>query len=257
MITLLSPSKGQDFVSNAPSQHCTAPFFLEQTKKLIETLQPYSSQDIQELMSVSEKIADLNVQRFDNFTTPFTRENSKQAIFSFTGDVYSRIEADHYADDILTFAQNHLRILSGLYGLLRPLDLIQAYRLEMKTKLTTAMGDNLYQFWGKQIHEKITHSLRNHANKKVINLASAEYFKVIRPKNNLDILTINFKEIKNNKARVIAIFAKRARGLMANYIIQNSIDDHTRLQEFTVSGYCYSAQDSDEKQFTFTRQQPE
>ncbi len=256
MITLLSPSKGQDFSNSSPSTTFTIPFFLDRSEKLIQTIQPYSVHGIRELMDVSENIADLNVQRFQDFRTPFTLQNAKQAIFSFTGDVYSRINATDYSATTLKFSQNHLRILSGLYGLLRPLDLIQPYRLEMKTKLATDEGDNLYQFWGDKILAKIQQTLQTHASPKVINLASNEYFKVIKPKQHLDILTNNIKEIKNNKALTIAIFAKRARGLMANHIMQYGIDDHHTLKDFSEAGYCFSTGDSDTKQFTFTRPQP-
>lgn len=256
MITLLSPSKGQDFETPAPISQYTLPRFLEQSTQLINSIKTFSSQDIQDLMSVSEKIATLNVRRFQNFTTPFTPKNSKQALFSFTGDVYSQIETSLYPQEVLQFGQDHLRILSGLYGLLRPLDLIQPYRLEMKTKLTTSKADNLYQFWSTRLSERIKQDLAEHTNTKVINLASNEYFKAVKPKNNLDILTINFKEIKDHKARVIAIFAKRARGLMAHHIMQNRIDDHVALQQFDSAGYCFSQNDSDTKQYTFTRPQP-
>lgn len=256
MITLLSPSKGQDFRTPPPVTACTTPVFTEQIELLIQTLKPYTSTEIQQLMSVSEKIADLNVKRFEQFALPFTQNNSKQAIFSFTGDVYSQIEADHYSEKVLEFGQQHLRILSGLYGILRPLDLMQPYRLEMKTKLATQRDANLYQFWGERLRDELSSTLKSHTNKKVVNLASNEYFKAVKPKKKLDILTINFKEVKNGKARVIAIFAKRARGLMANYIMLNTIDDHLALKDFSQTGYIYSDQDSDQSQFTFTRPQP-
>lgn len=257
MITLLSPSKGQDFHTPAPSNKHTSPYFLEQSQRLISTIKHLSTEDICKLMSVSEKIAALNVQRFNDFSTPFTPTNSKQAIFSFTGDVYAKMDVADYPSTSLEFAQNHLRILSGLYGVLRPLDLIQPYRLEMKTKLITAESENLYQFWGEDLQENISATLEKHQNKKVINLASNEYFKAIKPRKKLDILTINFKEIKNNKARTIAIFAKRARGLMANYIMRQQIDDHHMLKLFKESGYIFSKNDSCTSQFTFTRPQPE
>lgn len=255
MITLLSPSKGQDFTTPPPTTACTTPFFLDQAQQLIKTLQLYPVQAIRELMAVSENIATLNVVRFKNFSTPFTLHNSKQAVFSFTGDVYSQLDAAGLTNDELQFSQNHLRILSGLYGLLRPLDLIQPYRLEMKTKLPTSQGENLYQFWGAQVQEQLCAALTSHVNKKVVNLASNEYVKVIQPKKSLDILTINFKEVKNNKARVIAIFAKRARGLMAHHIMQHNIDDHNLLHHFNQGGYTLSKGDSDHRQLTFTRPQ--
>lgn len=256
MITLLSPSKGQDFTTPAPVSTYTTPDFLDKSWQLIGNLKPLSPQDICKLMAVSEKIATLNVQRFNDFSTPFTPKNSKPAIFSFTGDVYAQIDVADHPPATLEFAQNHLRILSGLYGILRPLDLIQAYRLEMKTRLVTTEGANLYQFWGESLQENIRATLKKHQNKKVVNLASNEYFKALKPQNKLETLTINFKEIKNNKARTIAIYAKRARGLMANYIMRQQIDDHHKLKDFNLAGYQFSKNDSDPRQFTFTRTQP-
>lgn len=257
MITLLSPSKGQNFTAPVGNIPATTPLFLNRAQELISHLQKYSSPELQKLMSISTKIADLNVSRYQHFTTPFTTSNSKQALFSFIGDVYGQMDVATYSLNVLEFSQNHLRILSGLYGVLRPLDLIQAYRLEMKTKLTTATTKNLYGFWGEELQLHLKRELQSHPNPKIINLASKEYFKAIKPKKNLDILTINFKEVKNGKTRIIAIFAKRARGLLANYIMQHTIDDHQELTAFTGAGYRFSKNDSDQSQFTFTRPQPQ
>ena len=207
-------------------------------------------------MAVSPKIADLNQQRFQQFSTPFTPKNSKAALFAFTGDAYSRLAVTRYNQQQLAFSQTHITILSGLYGLLRPLDLMQAYRLEMKTKLADTWGANLYQFWGDKIGKLIHRRLAEHQNPIIINLASAEYLKVIKPRNKLAIITINFKEIKNTKARTVAIFAKRARGLMADYIIKNQIDHQDELLKFRADNYRYSPNDSSQDQLTFIRPQP-
>jgi uncharacterized protein len=257
MIIILSPSKGQDFTHRIAVSSHTIPKFLNDSRKLIDELRKLDSEGVQSLMSVSKNIADLNVGRYLDFSTPFTPENGKQALFSFTGDVYSKIECGNYTEDVLRYAQQHLRILSGLYGCLRPLDLIQPYRLEMKTKLQNARGKDLYQFWGDRITEHLNHELEKEKTPLLINLASNEYFKVIKAKKlNAGLLTINFKEIKNGKARTIAIFAKQARGMMTDFILNNKIGDPEEIKKFSTAGYSYSKSDSDDKQWTFCRQQP-
>ncbi len=257
MIITLSPSKGQDFEYPATSKQFSVPQQLDQTQLLIDAIQPYDQAGIQALMQVSENIAKLNVERFQNFRTPFKLENAKQALFAFKGDVYSTIDAAHYSTAELDFAQSHLRILSGLYGYLRPLDLIQAYRLEMKTKLQNPRGDNLYQFWGTQITELLNKDLAEQGEPTLVNLASNEYFKSIKPKLlQGKLLNINFKEIKDGKTRTIAIFAKRARGMMANWIVQNEVLTSADLKAFDVDNYRFDADLSDDQQLTFTRPQP-
>ncbi len=257
MIVVLSPSKGQDFNSPNPTANFTLPDHLNESQILIDELRKVDSVSLQQLMAISKNIADLNVERYKHFAAPFTPENAKQALFAFTGDVYSQIQTSSYSEDDLHYAQTHLRILSGLYGCLRPLDLIQPYRLEMKTKLTTQQGTTLYQFWGDRITETLNAILISHSVPVLINLASTEYFKVIKAKSlNAPVVTLHFKEIKNGKARVIAIFAKRARGLMANYILKKRIENPDGIKAFQAAGYRFSESESSEKQLTFTRPQP-
>lgn len=257
MIITLSPSKGQDFDAPAFTTHFTLPQQLEQSLLLIEAAKTHDLEAIQSMMKVSENLARLTVARFEQFQTPFTLKNAKQALFAFKGDVYSTIDVENYADETLDFAQAHLRILSGLYGYLRPLDLIQAYRLEMKTKLANLRGANLYTFWDQRITDLLNRDLRRQSEPTLINLASNEYFKSIKIKQ-LEgrLLNINFKESKAGKTRVIAIFAKRARGLMANWIIQNKIESSEQIKAFDLDSYKFDAALSDDRQWTFSRPQP-
>ncbi len=257
MIITLSPSKGQDFETPPPLAQYTTPDQLENSQMLIDELRKETSESIQKLMAVSQNIADLNVGRFRRFTLPFTPENAKQAIFAFRGDVYGGLNADAMSEDDLQFAQKHLRMLSGLYGALRPLDLIQPYRLEMKTRLANPRGANLYQFWDTRITDQLNDAMAGHKEQTLINLASNEYFKAVKPKHLKGrLLHINFKEEKDGKTRVIAIFAKRARGLMANYIITNRIDESEAIKDFDAEGYRFDTELSDDSQWTFTRPQP-
>lgn len=257
MLVTLSPSKGQDFDTPGLLKKYSKPADLKDTEILIKALRKINSKQLQELMTISENIADLNVRRYKTFNTPFTIKNAKQAIFAFKGDVYSGFELDKFSEDDYAYAQDHLRILSGLYGCLKPLDLIQPYRLEMKTKLKNIRGDNLYQFWGDQITQSLNKELTKQKEPVLVNLASNEYFKSVKPKL-LDgrLLTINFKETKDNKTRVVAIFAKRARGMMADYIIRNRVEKPEDIKKFKLGGYKFSKTLSDDKQWTFERPQP-
>lgn len=257
MLITLSPSKGQDFETPSPSSIYTVPDQLEDSQLLINEAKKLDVKDVRELMDVSENIAILNVERFHTWHLPFTPENAKPALFAFKGDVYSGIQKDQYSDDDLAYAQDHLRILSGLYGALRPMDLIQPYRLEMKTKLKNPRGENLYQFWGDRITEKLNEVLEKQQDKVLVNLASNEYFKAVKPKKlKGDLLNINFKETKGGKSRVIAIFAKRARGMMTDYILRNRIEDREAIKDFGAGGYNFSSQESTDQNWVFTRPQP-
>jgi len=257
MIITLSPSKGQDFDTPAPTDKYSIPEMLDDSRQLVHEAKKLDVKDIRELMDVSENIAILNVERFHTWQTPFTPENAKPAIFAFKGDVYSGIQIEAYTEEDLEYAQEHLRILSGLYGVLKPLDLIQPYRLEMKTKLNNPRGQNLYQFWGDRITEMLNRDLEKQIEKVLVNLASNEYFKAVKPKKlNGKLLNITFKEIKNGEARVVAIFAKRARGMMADFIIRNRIEHAEEIKEFGAGGYSYSPQESTEDNWVFTRPQP-
>lgn len=257
MLITLSPSKGQDFTAAPLSKKYTKPADLKDSELLVKQLRKIKSKKLQELMAISENIAVLNVERYKTFTTPFTTKNARQAIFAFKGDVYGGFDLNSFNEEDYAYAQNHLRILSGLYGCLRPMDLIQPYRLEMKTKLKNDRGDNLYQFWGERITKSINKELKKQEEAVLINLASNEYFKSIKPKLLAGrLLNINFKETKNGKTRVVAIFAKRARGLMADYIIRNRIEKSEDLKQFKLSGYKFDKSLSDDKQWTFERPQP-
>ncbi len=257
MLITLSPSKGQDFDTPGLSKTYSEPEALKDSALLIRELRRIKPDDIQALMSVSENIARLTADRYRSFKTPFTPGNAKQAIFAFKGDVYSGIDIEKYREADFKYAQDHLRILSGLYGCLRPLDLIQPYRLEMKTKLQNARGDNLYQFWGDSITEQLNKALEKQKQPVLINLASNEYFKSVKPKKLKGrLLNIGFKETKDGKTRVVAIFAKRARGMMADYILRNRIEKPEDIKQFNQGGYRFSKQLSDDGQWTFERPQP-
>jgi len=257
MLTILSPSKTQDFsddsvnVADLPS---STPALLNESQKLVKELRNKSVTEIEQLMNVSEKIATLNHERYQHFSVPFTQENARQALLAFKGDVYTDIAVDEYSEQEFAFAQDHLRIISGLYGLLRPLDLMQPYRLEMKTPLTNSRGDNLYTFWGDRITEQLNAALQTQDTPVLINLASNEYFKSIDTHQLAgEVVTPVFKEHKDGKYKVVAIYAKRARGKMANFIIRNAIDQPEQLKTFTDGGYEFSDSLSSEKEWVFIR----
>lgn len=257
MLITLSPSKGQDFDTPAPTRKFTTPDALEDSQLLIRELRKLKQDDIRALMDVSADIAQLNVARYRSFSTPFTLANAKQALFAFRGDVYTGFELDRYKAADLDYAQQHLRILSGLYGCLRPLDLIQPYRLEMKTRLANPRGDNLYRFWDTRITDSLNAALARQKHPVLVNLASNEYFKAVKPKLlGGELLNIEFKETKNGKTRVVAIFAKRARGMMADYIIRNRIDTPAGIRKFRAGGYRFAAALSDDRRWVFERPQP-
>lgn len=254
MVTIISPSKTQDFSGNHVPDEYSQPQLLEQSKILAGELRKKSPAAIKSLMDVSDKIAELNYERFQQFSTPFTTDNAKQALYAFKGDVYTGIDLENYGEEERAFAQQHLRILSGLYGLLRPLDLIQPYRLEMKIKLSNPRGKDLYTFWGKRITEALNAMLAEQKKPVLINLASNEYFKAVAKKGlKADIITPVFKEYKNGKYSIIAIFAKKARGLMSDFIIKNKIEEPEQLKTFNLEGYEYSEQYSKAGEWVFIR----
>ncbi len=249
MILIISPSKAQSF-STTTCEAFSQTRQIEDSKELIGILKSKSETQISKLMSLSEKLAKLNFDRFQNFQTPFTLENAKQAILAFKGDVYNGIDAPSFSETDLVFAQDKVRMLSGLYGVVRPLDLIQPYRLEMGTKLANNKGKNLYDYWGSSISKV----LNEDEDKLIINLASNEYFKSIDKKSlNANILNIAFKEKKGDVYKIIGIFAKRARGLMVNYVIRNRLNDAELLKGFTDEGYQFSSQYSDNSTWVFIR----
>ncbi len=258
MITLISPAKSVSFDEPAPTEFFTTPDLLNQSKQLITRLKRIKKPELMELMSISENLADLNIPRYKAFKLPFDLENAKQALFAFTGDVYRHMRINTYDSQKLQFAQNHLRILSGLYGYLRPLDLIQAYRLEMKTPLKTKRGNNLYQFWDKRITWALNREIKTDSSPALINLASREYARVVDFKSiKAPVVHIEFKEVENGEAKVIAIFAKWARGMMADFIIQNELKEPDQLKAFNISDYKFSRNDSEGSTWVFTRPRPD
>ncbi|MFK5983826.1 MAG: peroxide stress protein YaaA [Pseudomonadota bacterium] len=259
MLLLISPAKKLDFDSVAQTDFYTMPDFLEQSQQLINTLLPYSAEELGKLMKISNNLSELNYQRYHDWNIPFTAQNSKQAISTFKGDVYTGMNIESFNDDQLEFAQQHLRILSGLYGLLRPLDLMQPYRLEMGTKLNNEKGKNLYEFWGEEITRAINKQLQISNSKHLINLASNEYFKSVKPKLlSAPIITPVFKELRKDKIKgdhfkIISLLAKRARGMMSAYILKNKITDINDIKLFNEANYAYNMELSDTNTWVFTR----
>lgn len=253
MYTVLSPAKKLDFDPAPKGLKKTKPLFLNDTKELITRTRKYSAQDLKRLMGISDALADLNKERFKAFDVEGKGE-SKQAALSFAGDVYVGLEANTLSADDLAFAQDHVGILSGLYGLLRPLDGIQAYRLEMGSRVDTKRGANLYDFWGGKITAELAKLVKKSKSNALINLASNEYFSVLQPKD-LDMPVIQpvFKDIKNGKAMVLSFLAKKARGQMARHIIQNRINTPEDLKDFNVDRYTFDAKSSTDTTWVFSR----
>ena len=256
MLTLISPAKTLDYDTPLPTGTFSQPTQLTQSRKLVRRLREFGSDDLSRLMSISDNLADLNRQRFRQWKTPFKADNARQALYAFKGDVYLGLDAyslDHAAID---FAQQHLRILSGLYGILRPLDLMQAYRLEMGTRLDTESGSNLYQFWNDRITKSLNRELKQSGANTLVNLASNEYFKSVKPKLlKAEIITPTFREYRNGEYLFISFLAKKARGLMARYLIDNRIDDAKALKDFDTEGYGFDASLSRNNEWVFTRRQ--
>jgi len=256
MLTVISPAKTLDFESPTMTDTHTQPAHLTQSRKLVRRLRELSAPDLSKLMSVSDSLADLNRQRFKKWKTPFKPENARQALFAFKGDVYIGLDAASMTPQDIDFAQDHLRILSGLYGLLRPLDLMQPYRLEMGTRLDTEQGSNLYQFWNGRITQSLNQELKQSDSRTLVNLASGEYFKAIKPKMlKAEIITPAFREYRDGQYKFIQYFAKKARGLMARYLIDNRVDEAEGLKGFDYEGYRYNAGLSGDSEWVFTRRQ--
>lgn len=254
MLSVISPAKTLDYETQPTTRKATQPEFMERAQALVEDARGLAPADIRSLMGVSEKIAELNHRRFMNWQQPFDLDNAKQAILAFKGDVYTGLEAETLSSKQLTFAQKHLRILSGLYGVLRPLDLMQAYRLEMGLKFENSGGKNLYEFWGSSVTESLNRQIRKSGSPLLLNLASNEYFKVVKTGElEADVVTPVFKDLKSGKYRVISFFAKKARGQMARYIIDKEINDVAALKKYRVGGYRYNATESTARELVFTR----
>lgn len=254
MLMVISPAKTLDFESPLATKRATTPDFLPQSQQLIDELRELSPADISALMGVSDKLGELNFERFHNWHLPFDKTNARQALLAFRGDVYTGLDADSFSADDFQFAQKHLRILSGLYGLLRPLDLIQPYRLEMGTRFSNAGGDNLYQFWGEQLTEATNRQLKSLKSQVLLNLASNEYFKSLHSKAiNAEIITPVFKDLKNGKYKIISFYAKKARGMMAAYVIKHRITEVDRIRGFNTASYRYNEAMSTAREWVFTR----
>ena len=258
MLLVVSPAKNLDYESPVATQTYTQPTLLEHSQLLMNDCVKLSPAQLSSLMGISDKLAGLNAARFGQWSTPFTIDNARQAVLAFNGDVYTGLDAKSFTESDFTFAQQHLRILSGLYGLLKPLDLMQPYRLEMGTKLSNERGDNLYQFWGDIITDELNKLLAAEKaaenGQYLINLASNEYFKSVKKKNlKGTIITPAFKDWKNGQFKMISFFAKKARGLMARYIIENKLTDVEQLKQFDVAGYEYSEALSQGNDWVFTR----
>ena len=254
MIIVLSPAKTLDYSVDPKSNH-TVPQFLSQSSKLIKNLKEKEPKDIASLMGLSDKLATLNFDRYQSWKAAKTvSSDSKPSMLVFKGDVYQGLEAETFNTKQIKFAQKHLRILSGLYGILRPMDVIKPYRLEMGTKLETSEGKSLYEFWGDSVQDNVINDLTSHKSDLLINLASKEYFSVLgKIPEYVNVVSPAFKDFKNGKHKIISFYAKRARGLMARWIIENNIKDFEKLSKFNLDGYYYSKSESSATEPVFLR----
>lgn len=257
MLSVLSPAKKLDFETPAPVETATQPDYLDDSRRLVDILKDYSPQALSELMGISDRLAGLNAARFADWQLPFDRENAKQAVFAFKGDVYAGLEAEKWDQASLEWAQKRLRILSGLYGMLRPLDLIMPYRLEMGTRLENPAGRDLYAFWRDTLTRDLDCAVQRAGGDPVlVNLASNEYFSAIdRKALESDVITPVFKDLKNDQYKVVSFYAKKARGRMSAWIVQNGIERREQLRTFDLDGYRFNEAMSDERTPVFTRKQ--
>ncbi|MAI87112.1 MAG: peroxide stress protein YaaA [Candidatus Marinimicrobia bacterium] len=256
MLTVLSPAKKLSKECFVKTDLYQSPQFLKESKGLVKELKKMAPLDLMSLMGISENLAELNWERMQQWNEIFKPENSREAIFSFMGDTYSGLDADSLGTQELDFAQSNIRILSGLYGVLRPLDLMKPYRLEMGTKFANKRGKNLYEYWNDSLANHIKKELTTHKENVVLNCASLEYFKVIdRPSLDINVITPQFKDMKNGQYKMISFFAKKARGMMARFIIQNQIEHVDDILTFDLGGYSYNQSLSTPNQPVFTRSQ--
>ena len=254
MITLLSPSKKLNFEPQNMIDNYTQCEFIKSAEILANKAKNFTESDLKELMDISDKLAQLNRERFDRWSLPFNSSNAKQAILAFDGGVYSGLKANTFSNKDFGFAQDHLRILSGLYGILKPLDLIQPYRLEMGVSFQNPRGKNLYDFWKQSITDNLNSILEQSPSPVIVNCASIEYFSAIDlSKLKGNILSIVFKEYRNGELKFISFNAKKARGLMTQYIIKNKIDNHTDIKDFNYEDYKLDSKLSEDSTFVFTR----
>lgn len=256
MLFVVSPAKNLDYESPLATNLYSQPELLEHAQELVERCVQLTPADLSSLMGISDKLAGLNAARFGEWSQPFSPENARPAVLAFNGDVYTGLDAASLDDNGFEFAQQHMRILSGLYGILKPLDLMQAYRLEMGTKLDNNRGKNLYEFWGELITNHLNDALAQQGDDVLINLASNEYFKSVKKKSlNATIITPAFKGWKNGQYKMISFFAKKARGLMARYIIDNQVSNVEQLKAFNYGGYEYNSELSKNNDWVFTRKE--
>ena len=253
LVTIISPAKKLDYSPVEKNLDSTIPSLLEHSNELIKDLKSLNPQEVSSLMSLSDKLGALNYERFQEWETPFTKSNSKQAILAFKGDVYQGLDAESLSETELIWAQKHVRILSGLYGILKPMDLMQPYRLEMGTKFATKRGQNLYDFWNSIITEELNKNFSSD-NTNLLNLASNEYFKSINVSElKANVISPVFMDKKNGKYKIISFFAKKARGLMTRYVIKNRIEDITDIQNFEEGGYFFNEAMSEDNKPVFCR----
>ncbi|RRW72538.1 peroxide stress protein YaaA [Pantoea dispersa] len=256
MLMVISPAKTLDYESPLATSRFTQPALLEKSQQLIDVARDLSPAQIASLMGISDKLAHLNADRFSQWQPPFSPDNARQAILAFKGDVYTGLQAESFSEADFDFAQKHLRMLSGLYGLLRPLDLMQPYRLEMGIKLANPAGKDLYSFWGDLLTQKLNDALAEQDDDVLINLASDEYFKAIKPKQlNAELVKPVFLDEKNGKFKVISFYAKKARGLMSRYVIEKRLTKPTQLKKFDVDGYFFDAAESKGNELVFKRRE--
>lgn len=254
MLAVISPAKTLDYDSACPSHCPTQPSFLTEASELVAVLKAKTQPQLRELMTISEKLADENLERYKAWSQPFTEDNARAALFAFKGDVYSGLETSAYGKSELRYAQKHLRILSGLYGVLRPLDLMQPYRLEMGTQLKNASGKDLYTFWAGRLTENINKSLKNSGSNTFVNLASNEYFSALQQDNiNGEIITPQFKDLKNGVYKFITFYGKKARGMMCDFMIRNEVRTADDLKRFSAAGYRFNNELSEGPNWVFTR----
>ena len=257
MLAITSPAKTLDFDSPAPTRKHTEPLFLDESGELINELRELAPPDLADLMGISSKLAELNADRYATWRTPFTRRNARQAILAFKGDVYLGLDAYAYTERDFTWAQKHVRILSGLHGLLKPLDLIQPYRLEMGTRLETGRSSNLYEFWGGKITDALNEAIAAQKQPLLINLASNEYFNVLDAgRIDARIVTPTFKDLKNGRYKFLSFFAKKARGAMISHIVRNRVSTLKALRAFDWQGYRFSKEQSRGDGWVFLRDKP-
>lgn len=254
MLIVLSPAKTLDYDTPLTTDEHTLPDFIEDSAELIDGLKQLSPADLSGLMGISDTLAALNVTRFADWSKKFTRKNARPAILAFNGDVYEGFDAGTLTAKQLAYTQSHVRILSGLYGVLRPLDLMQPYRLEMGTRFANARGKDLYAFWGSRVTDALNKVLASHKRKVLVNLASEEYFKVVKPKQlDAEVITPVFEDWKGGRYKVISFHAKRARGMMARFAAAKGITQAEKLKQFDTEGYAYDERDSTESHWVFRR----